>query len=220
MKPNEVSVLREIVTEKGKDVNILKSVLAIILKKIQELSSCQSVAIRLNENGDYPYVIYEGFPKFFIHKESSLNVKDSEGNLVLDADNTPFAECMCGNVIKGRFDPKLPYFSERGSFWTNSTTQLIANINEEERQVIGKTRDMCHYSGYESVALIPMQANNRTLGLIQLNDPRENMFTPRIINKYESIVNRVAEIVLMALEIQERIGYLRDIINEFGSAKK
>ena len=43
---------------------------------------------------------------------------DDKGNIILDEDDNPLLECMCGNVLKGRFDPKLPHFTEKGSFWT------------------------------------------------------------------------------------------------------
>jgi len=139
------------------------------------------------------------------------------GNHILDEKGNPLLECMCGNILKGRFNPKLPYFTEKGSFWTNSTTQLLDTAAENELQ--GRTRNMCHYSGYESVALIPLKAGNRTLGLIQMNDPREDMFTPETIEKYESLADHVGAVVFKALEIQERMGDIFDLVNKFKSAE-
>ena len=205
-------------SEKTQDFVALKQVLAEILGNIHTLSDCQSVGIRLHNNGDYPYYVHDGFPDFFILKENSLCARDDEGNPILDEDGNPLLECMCGNVLKGRFDPKLPYFTEKGSFWTNSTTQLLDSITEKERR--DRTRNMCQYSGYESVALIPMRAGNRTFGLIQMNDPRENMFTPKIIENYEFIANRVGSVVLSALEIQERMDDIFELVNKFTSTEK
>ncbi|TET24491.1 MAG: GAF domain-containing protein [Candidatus Bathyarchaeum sp.] len=205
-------------SEKTQDFVALKQVLAEILGNIHTLSDCQSVGIRLHNNGDYPYYVHDGFPDFFILKENSLCARDDEGNPILDEDGNPLLECMCGNVLKGRFDPKLPYFTEKGSFWTNSTTQLLDSITEKERR--DRTRNMCQYSGYESVALIPMRAGNRTFGLIQMNDPRENMFTPKIIENYEFIANRVGSVVLSALEIQERMDDIFELVNKFKSTEK
>ena len=205
-------------SEKTQDFVALKQVLAEILGNIHTLSDCQSVGIRLHNNGDYPDYVHDGFPDFFILKENSLCARDDEGNPILDEDDNPLLECMCGNVLKGRFDPKLPYFTEKGSFWTNSTTQLLDSITEKERR--DRTRNMCQYSGYESVALIPMRAGNRTFGLIQMNDPRENMFTPKIIENYEFIANRVGSVVLSALEIQERMDDIFELVNKFKSTEK
>ena len=204
--------------EKNKDFVALKQVLAEILEEIHTLSGCQSVGIRLHNNGDYPYYVHEGFPNFFILKESSLCAKDDKGNQILDEKGNPLLECMCGNILKGQFDPKLPYFTAKGSFWTNSTTQLLDNITENE--LGGRTRNMCHYSGYESVALIPIRVGDKTLGLIQMDDPRENMFTPETIEKYESLADHVGAVVFNALEIQERMAGIFDLINKFKRAEK
>jgi hypothetical protein len=205
---------------KIKDFVALKQVLAEILEEIRTLSGCQSVGIRLHNNGDYPYYVHEGFPQFFILKENNLCKRDDKGNHILDEKGNPLLECMCGNIIQGRFNPKLPYFTEKGSFWTNSTTQLLGMITEDEKRIIGQTRNMCHYSGYESVALIPLKAGNRILGLIQMNDPRENMFTSKTIEKYEALADHVAAVVFNALEVQEKMGEISDLVNKFKRAKK
>jgi len=76
---------------------------------------------------------------------------------------------------------------------------------------------MCHYSGYELVALITMRADNRTLGLIQMNDPRENMFTPKMIENCEFIVDRVEAVVVNAIDIEEKIKDIFDLVNKFKS---
>ena len=49
--------------EKTQDFVALRQILAEILEEICSLSDCQSVAIRLHNNGDYPYYIHEGFPE-------------------------------------------------------------------------------------------------------------------------------------------------------------
>jgi len=203
-------------SEKTQNFVALKQVLTEILEEMCTLSDCQSVAIRLHINGDYPYYVHEGFPDFFILKENSLCERDDEGTPILDEDGNPLLECMCGKVLKGRFDPQLSYFTEKGSFWTNSTTQLLESTTEKER--LTRTRNMCNYSGYESVALIPMRSGNRILGLIQMNDPRENMFTLKEIENYEFIADRVGSVVLSALEIQEKMEDIFEWVNKFKSA--
>lgn len=200
-------------TKKTQDFIALKQVLTEILGKIYTMSDCQSVAIRLHEDGDYPYYVHKGFPDFFILKENSVCARDDEGNLILDEEDNPLLECMCGNVLKGRVDTKLPYFTEKGSFWTNSTTRFLDSIIDKEK--LGKTRNMCNQSGYESVALIPMRSGNKTLGLIQINDPRENMFTLKKIENYEFIAGRSGSVVLSALEIQEKMNEISELVNKF-----
>jgi hypothetical protein len=193
--------------------NALRHVITGILKEIADISKCQSIGIRLQKDGDYPYYAHAGFPDFFVIKENSLCAKDEKNKPILDTDGNPLLECMCGNVIKGRIDPNLPYFTDKGSFWTNSTTQLLKSATEKDLQ--SRTRNMCHYSGYESVALIPVRSGDQTLGLIQINDPREDMFTPEDIENYESIADQMGVVVSNALEIQQKVGIIFDLLSKY-----
>jgi transcriptional regulator with GAF, ATPase, and Fis domain len=202
-------------SEKTWDFTALRQILTEILSQIYSLSNCQSIGIRLFNNGDYPYYVHRGFPDFFITKENNVCAKDDDNNLLFDENGNLLLECMCGNVLKGRFDPALPHVTEKGSFWTNSTTQLLKSTTEKELQ--GRTRNMCNHSGYESVALIPMRAGNMTLGLIQMNDPREDMFTLHDIENYEDIADRIGSVVFNALEIQEKMNDVLELVTKLKS---
>ena len=93
----------------------------------QKQSGCEAVGVRLKEGDDYPYYETKGFPPEHIQLENKLCASDEAGYVIRDSKGEPVLECMCGNVICGRFDPSKKFFTESGSFWTNSTTQLIAN---------------------------------------------------------------------------------------------
>ncbi len=98
---------------------------------------------------------------------------------------TPVLECMCGNTLCGRTDAALPFFTAGGSFWTNSTTDLLASTTDEDRQA--RTRNRCNGEGYESVALIPLRSGDEIIGLLQLNDRRRNQFTLEMIHFFEGM---------------------------------
>ncbi len=157
---------------------------------LRELTGCEAVGVRLREGADYPYFVTRGFPEEFVLAEMHLCSFDSDGQVVCEADGSPVLECICGNVIKGRTDPALPFFTDYGSFWTNSTSKLLASISEAERQA--RTRNRCNGEGYESVALIPLRAHGETFGLVQINDGREDRFTSREIALLEQMVDYVA----------------------------
>jgi PAS domain S-box-containing protein len=159
----------------------------------QKQSGCEAVGIRLKEGDDYPYVEVRDFPPEFVELESSLCTRDASGVPVRDDAGYPIMECMCGNVIQGRFDPSKPFFSSRGSFWTNSTTQLLTTTTEADRKA--RTRNRCNGEGYESVALVPLHLGDERLGLLQLNDRRKGMFTAGTIALWE----RLADYVSVAL---------------------
>jgi len=171
-KLNNISGSRELV----KDILIL----------IKKFTGVDSVGIRLKQGEDFPYYVAEGFSDEFIQKENHLCVRDEEGKIIRNSDGSAMLECMCGNVISNRIDPTLPFFTEGGSFCTNSTTELLASTSEKDRQ--GHSRNRCNSEGYESVALIPLYSGQKqSIGLLQLNDRQKNKFTPDIIRFFEEI---------------------------------
>jgi len=156
----------------------------------QQRSGCEAVGIRLHDKQDYPYFETRGFSNEFVQLESRLCSCDREGNPVLDSAGTPVLACMCGNVICGRFDPSKPFFTKRGSFWTNSTTELLATTTEVDRQA--RTRNRCNGEGYESVSLIGLTLGDERLGLLQLNDKRKGRFTLETITLWERLADYLA----------------------------
>ena len=52
-------------------------------------------------------------------------------------------ECMCGNILRGRFDPAKPFFTSHGSFWCNNTTALLASTTEADRMARTRNRLQC-----------------------------------------------------------------------------
>jgi PAS domain S-box-containing protein/putative nucleotidyltransferase with HDIG domain len=127
--------------------------------EVESFTGCAAVGLRvLDDEGNIPYQVYQGFSQTFHESESPLSIKSDQG--------------MCINIIKGTTDPRLPFYTPGGSFYMNGTTRFLATVSEEEK---GETRNVCNQVGYESVALVPIRLGERILGLIHLADPRENM---------------------------------------------
>ena len=165
--------------------NDWQKLLCDILSEIKEYTKMEAIGIRLKMGNDYPYFEYNGFSENFIQSENHLCAQNEFGELILDDHGEPLLECMCGNVIQGRTDPALPFFTTNGSFWTNSTSKLLAETSEADRQA--RTRNRCHGEGYESVALIPLRSGEEVIGLLQLNDKMPNRFTLTMILFFEEI---------------------------------
>ena len=156
----------------------------------QRQSGCQAVGVRLKDGDDYPYFEAKGFPREFNLTENSLCDRDEAGNILRDSTGRSIVECMCDNVICGRFDPSKPFFTAHGSFWTNCTTELRATTGEADRQA--RTRNRCDSRGNESVALIPLRLGGERLGLLQLNDRRKGAFSPKTIGFWEQLADHLA----------------------------
>ncbi len=162
-------------------INLIRDILLLL----KEHTGIEAVAIRLREGEDFPYYVTNGFPPHFLEAEKYLCARDAAGEIIRDSENNPYLECMCGNILCGRTDPTLPFFTEGGSFWTNSTTELLTSTSEEDRQA--RTRNRCHGEGYESVALISLRSGDDVIGLLQLNDSRPDCFTEEMIQFLEGI---------------------------------
>jgi PAS domain S-box-containing protein len=167
-----------------------RELIEVVVGFFQQKSGCEAAGVRLREGDDYPYFEARGFPQDFIKVENTLCTRDSAGEIVRDSTGNPVIECMCGNVICGRFDPSKPFFTSEGSFWTNSTTELLASTSEADRQA--RTRNRCHGEGYESVALIALRFGEEHLGLLQLNDRRTGLFTSEVITLWERLAGYLA----------------------------
>ncbi len=164
--------------------------MAEVTRLLKEWSGCEAVGVRLRQGEDFPYCEANGFPAEFVQSENSLCARDQAGRLRRDSQGHPVLECMCGNVIRGRFNPDLPFFTPGGSFWTNSTTELLASTSDRDRQA--RTRNRCHGEGFESVALVPLRSGHQALGLLQFNDRHRGKFTPAMIQLLERLADNLA----------------------------
>ena len=176
---------------------------------LQQWSGCEAVGIRVKDGVDFPYYVTRGFSDQFVRLENSLCAYGKDGELICGDGGDPLLECMCGNIICGRFDPSKSFFTTDGSFWSNCTTDLLATTTDAERQA--RTRNRCNAVGYESVALIPLRSGKETFGLIQLNDKRKGRFTREQISLYRSIVDRIA-IFFAKKQDEARIIHLNNVL--------
>ncbi len=157
---------------------------------LREWTGCEAVGVRLQDGDDYPYFETHGFPMEFVELENHLCARNGSGEVVLDNSGNPLLECTCGGILRGRFDTSRPYITPKGSFWTNSTSRLVATLTEAE--VPEHARGRCVRFGYESIALIPLGIGGRIIGLLQLNDHAEGRFTPDLIAFLENAADQFA----------------------------
>lgn len=160
-----------------------------------------AVGLRLRDGDDFPYFQTRGLSEEFVRLENSLCPKGGHGQPEPDANGQLPLECACGMVILGRIDRSEPFFTEYGSLWTNSNTELL-RVRPELRDHI---RGNCLAAGYESSALIPLRCDTTTHGLLQFEDKRPGMFTPQLVRGLELIARHLA----LALSQRQAIEELR-----------
>jgi len=155
---------------------------------LQSWSGCEAVGIRLRDGDDGPYFETRGFPSTFVRTEAKLCTRGPDGKMLSNAAGSAVRDCLCDIVLCGRVDTSRPFFTARGSFWSNHATTMCACTAQSDRQACTR----CTGEGYESVALIPMHAGDRIIGLLQLRDLRQDRFTPAVIATLEGMADNVA----------------------------
>jgi len=199
----------ERINQKGNEQDVIRDLLALT----KQSSGFDAVGIRLRQGDDFPYFEVNGFSDDFVEAENYLCARSPSGGAVLNNRGQPLLECMCGNVLMGNSNPGLPFFTEGGSFWTNSTTELIKS--QELKRLGFPTRNRCNQAGFESVALIPLRSGEQIIGLLQLNDRRPGRFELDLIRFFEGIgasvgialarINDLNQIRRLNEQLEERV---------------
>jgi signal transduction histidine kinase len=174
----------------------LRNTLSTIIEQIQEVTKVEAINIRLFEEGDYPFFVSKGFHESFIRTENSiisntvlLQDQGKNGKYKLD--------CLCGQVIRGNVDALKDYYTEKGSYWTNNSTDLTPTLQQEEKDI--NIRNHCNACGYESIGLFPIKTRDENIGLLQLNDKRTGFFTADLIEFMEMIGEQIGVAVENAM---------------------
>lgn len=165
-----------------------------IITIIRSATEVDAVGIRLQDENDFPYFYQEGFPQDFLKKENSVLRRSRDGGICRDEQGNVCLECTCGLVISGQTDPTNPLFTHGGSFWTNDSCLLLHLTAEDDPR--SHARNECIHQGYASVALIPVRAKGKIVGLIQLNDRRKGCFTLEGIEVLEHVAGNIGEAML------------------------
>jgi len=173
---------------------------------LHRYSSCEAVGIRLEEDGKFPYVQTLGFPSQFQTSGNRFCSSCETGGCFKCTDGKPAMDCICSEVIRGRCDPALPFFTEAGSFWTNSASELL---DADDATCRFRPRRLCSGGDFESVALVPLRYGGKTLGLLQLYDTRPGRFHDDAIQLFERLAGNLAVAVkerrdFQALQQSER----------------
>ena len=174
----------------------------LLLTYLKQFTNCEAIGMRLREGHDFPYYVTRGFSDEFMLTENTLCARDENGNPLCDSAGNPVLDCLCGCVLCGRCDVNKPFFTARGSFWTPSTTELLATLAEKDR--LPRMRNRCMKTGYESIALVPIRLRNEILGLFQFNDSRTGYFSEKDIELLENLADYVG-VALSKLEAERAL---------------
>jgi len=160
-----------------------------VLAAVKARTGFDAVGIRLEGGDDFPYFAQDGFPPDFLLTENTLTERGADGGPCRDGDGNLSLECTCGLVLSGRTDASNPLFTPGGSCWTNDSRQILDLPPDLDPRL--HPRNRCVHEGYGSVALVPIRAKDRIVGLLQLNDRRKGCFSLAAIEQMEGIAAHV-----------------------------
>lgn len=172
----------------------MKEAIQRVLGLLRSATGVDAVGIRLQDGDDFPYFYQEGFPPDFLQKEDSIVARNKDGGVCRDSCGNVCLECTCGMVISGSTDHANPLFTPGGSAWTNDSFPYLKVPADQDPRTT--PRDECIHQGYASIALIPIRAKGRIVGLLQLNDRRKGRFTREGIEALEDIAKNIGEAML------------------------
>jgi len=195
----------QILNEPGEFDESIRRVLAVV----KERGGFDAVGLRLQVGEDFPYLQQQGFSEEFLVTENTLLGRDASGGIFRDAQGHACLECTCGLVISGKTDPASPLYTRGGSCWTNDSKVLLDLPAVQDSRI--HPRNQCVHHGYASVALVPVRAQNRIVGLLQLNARDKGRLTLGAVELMEGVATHIGEAMIRKQTEQELLRTTADL---------
>ncbi len=157
-----------------------KALIKDMLSLVKSFTTVDAVAIRVKQDDDYPYYVNDGLSDEMVEKENLLCPQASGGSSVESGGDSP--TCLCGRVILGKVNPRLPYYTPGGSFLASIGEGFDPDPAEQPGLVL---RGTCMDEGYQTIALVPLRNLNGTIGLLQLLDRRPDAISKATVTLME-----------------------------------
>lgn len=146
-------------------------------------TGCDAVEVRLSDGG-LPYR-WEATrrPKPTARFELARWQRGADGQVVPASDEATDLEYLCAEVAGRRFDPRQPFFTAGGSFWTSDAWERFA----WDAGPVTKPRDLCVAGHYRSLAIVRFVVDEATVGLLLLKRERPSAFTKEDVADFEGM---------------------------------
>ncbi|MEM4268250.1 MAG: GAF domain-containing protein [Candidatus Woesearchaeota archaeon] len=147
--------------------------------RLRQWSGCRNIGIRLiDSQGKVSYASYIGFSKKF---------RQLEGRISLDKDS-----CICQLVTKSK---KIPASSKK----TTKQGSFISNNLQAYKKQVTKTglglRLVCARYGFNTLAVIPIKAKGKVLGVVHMADRRKGGISLNKVHDIESMMPFIGEAI-------------------------
>ncbi|MEI6725753.1 MAG: PAS domain S-box protein, partial [Actinomycetes bacterium] len=173
-----------------------------IVAALKEATGYDAVGMRLEQDGDYPFIGSLGYTDEFLAAENVLAERSPDDELCRNADGSISLECTCGLVISGAADPENPLFTPGGSAWTNDSLPFLDVPPEEDPRL--HPRNRCIHVGFRSLALVPLRAGDEILGLLHLGDSHTDRLTLDMVHFFEGLGASIG-VAIQSKQVEEAL---------------
>ncbi len=178
--------------------------LKVFLKNIAEFSACDYIELRVISREKLRRCAIEGAQgaSYCFRAKPIVKIHEQNGSAFVMGESD--FEKLCGDVMSGRYNPELNYFTDRGSFWTPEISNPNLKRNKGFRYNLDSEKD------FESIALVPIRIGEENVGLLIMKSRAKFFFTEQEIALFEE----AGETLGIALIIQRAQAERKERIKE------
>jgi hypothetical protein len=90
-----------------------------VTKMIMDFSGCDATELWVKEHNKYFRCKMGRSPDQSFPFEITTLWQNETGGMISGANDDSGLISLCGNIVRGHIDPTRPFFTTKGSFWTN-----------------------------------------------------------------------------------------------------
>ncbi|NQV37303.1 MAG: hypothetical protein HQ509_04750 [Candidatus Marinimicrobia bacterium] len=177
------------------------------LNLMVDFSGCSAIEIWIRDNDKYNHCTVSQLQGISFQHEVIRAKKDVGDLMIPDLQGDSIIDNLLLNTIRGRFDPSLPFYTNRGSYWTRNFNKSLVLM---KKSMVNTDYTLATDVGYKSIIIIPIVGENENIGLLQMVTKDLNSFTKKEVEFYEGITH----ILSLALVNQYSRVALRERIKE------
>lgn len=177
-----------------------------VTKMLLDFAGCDQVLLRLAERERLFLCEARQDREPLVRAEVLSSTHNEKGEAIPCRGVKTVLEHLCRKIVSGDFDPSLPFFTPKGSFWTGDMEKALSALAEAD----GVADEEGPFFGWEyrSLAMIPLVVGEKNLGLLQFADRRMDIFSAKDLEFYEGIGQMVGVALAhrqVQVELRERI---------------
>jgi len=156
-----------------------------VSKMIMDFSGCDAVELWVKEHHKYFRCKMERRPDQSFPFEITTLRQNETGEMISGPNEDPGLISLCGDIVRGRVDPTRPFFTKKGSFWTDEAKKRRLRQAKGEKK-LHLPRFKVN-TPYPSLALVPLFVDHENVGFLHLKSKRKSFFTEGKIELYEEL---------------------------------